>query len=214
MTEDIRHICAYLANGGIGVMPTDTVFGIVARAADPAAVARVDAVKGRTASAKMPIVLITHTAQMLQLCPSIPPSAVARAEQLWAWRGDDAAYIVRLCGAQARRRGVSVIVPCHDAQLAYLHKGSGGIAFRRITENTRTPDTNRLYDVITAVGPVIATSANRSGEDVVTHGAQARALFGDACDFYVSGTSLPATHPSMVVRLDVSPAAPLTIVRR
>jgi len=34
-----------LKNGGVGVMPTDTVYGLVARAEDPEAVARMYALK-------------------------------------------------------------------------------------------------------------------------------------------------------------------------
>lgn len=52
-----------LCRGGIAVLRTDTLYGIVARAEDEAAVQRVYAAKGRTPS-KSPIVLISNTRQL------------------------------------------------------------------------------------------------------------------------------------------------------
>ena len=212
MAQDTQQIIAALTQGGIGVMPTDTVYGIVAAAHDATAVARAEAVKGNRA-AKPLIVLITQTAQMIQLCPTLSPTMVARAEQLWARRGEDYAFLTHTVGTLPYARGISIIVPCRDTRSAYLHKESGGIAFRRIVKNAHTPDTNRLYDVITAVGPIIATSANRSGERVVEHSAQARAVFGTACDFYVGGMHV-AVQPSLVVRLCDDSTTPLAVVRQ
>ncbi len=213
MIQDIQHSITLLKHGGIGVMPTDTVYGIVASARDPKAVARVEALKGRQQQKPL-IVLITQAAQMQALCPTISMHSITRAEELWARRGDDYAFLMQAsAGVHSHNRGISVVVPCHDACVSYLHKGTGGIAFRRITHNVRTPEVRMLCDIIDVVGPVIATSANYSGGAVVRHSAQAEKIFGTACDFYIGGF-VAEQHPSLVVGLDDDVTAPLRIIRQ
>ena len=57
-------IVSLLINGGIGVLRTDTLYGIVARADDRVAVERVYTVKGRTPT-KPPIILVASLDQLL-----------------------------------------------------------------------------------------------------------------------------------------------------
>ncbi len=212
MTPELQHIIALVKDGGIGVMPTDTIYGIVASAHHPASVARVEAMKAKDRHKPL-IVLITQTVHMRTLCPTLSSDDLARADLLWARRGDDYAFLARTVDDDTlNTRGISIILPCTDPQTAYLHKGTGGLAFRRITKNARCPHGNALYDVIDAVGPLIATSANRSGAASVHHHAQAQKIFGDACDFYSGGT-ITETQPSLVVRLE-SGVPPLQIVRQ
>lgn len=59
-TDDIARI---LRDGGVGILLTDTIYGIVARADDPKAVQRVYELKRRTPS-KPPISLIADVAQL------------------------------------------------------------------------------------------------------------------------------------------------------
>lgn len=62
-------IIAALQRGGIGVVRTDTLYGIVARADDEAAVQRVYELKGRDQT-KSPIVLVSNVEQLYDNFPS------------------------------------------------------------------------------------------------------------------------------------------------
>ncbi len=74
-----REVIQDLRNGGVVVLRTDTLYGIVARADNEAAVERVYNVKGRTLS-KSPIVLIASLEQMFD---EYGPDELARLSSLW-----------------------------------------------------------------------------------------------------------------------------------
>ncbi len=90
-----------LRTGGVGVLRTDTVYGIICLAKDEVAVERVFKLKGRDA-AKSPIVLIEHLDQMydtpseseLRLAEDFWPGPVtiihpSTQSPLWIRRGND-----------------------------------------------------------------------------------------------------------------------------
>ena len=95
-----------IKSGGVGVIRTDTLYGIVARADDTVAVERVFQIKQRTPS-KPPIVLIASTDQLFDKYPN----------QVYAylnanWPGP-----------------VSIILPS-KANLDWLARGSSSISYR------------------------------------------------------------------------------------
>jgi len=95
-----------LKAGSIGVIPTDTVYGVVCRAADQQAVARLYALKQRE---HKPGTVIAASVDQLQAL-GLKHRYLAAVEQFWPGP-------------------VSVIIPC-GAALQYLHKGKNGIAVR------------------------------------------------------------------------------------
>jgi L-threonylcarbamoyladenylate synthase len=95
-----------LLGGGVGVMPTDTVYGLVARAADRKAVARLYELKRR--ERKPGTVIAASVEQLVEL-------------------GVDARYLQRV--AYLWPNAVSVIVPA-DSDLAYLHQDRGDFPVR------------------------------------------------------------------------------------
>ncbi|HVC36414.1 MAG TPA: L-threonylcarbamoyladenylate synthase [Candidatus Dormibacteraeota bacterium] len=92
--------------GTIGVMPTDTLYGLVCRAEDPAAVARLYSLKKR--HQKPGTLLAANVGQLVKL--GLKRRYLKAVEQYWP-------------GA------VSVIIPC-GPQLSYLHQGLQGLAVR------------------------------------------------------------------------------------
>jgi L-threonylcarbamoyladenylate synthase len=92
--------------GTIGVIATDTIYGLVARAADPAAVARLYALKTR--ENKPGTVVAANVEQLVDL--GLKPRYLKAVAQFWP-------------GA------VSVIIPC-GPELEYLHLGKNGLAVR------------------------------------------------------------------------------------
>lgn len=101
------NIASHLLNpGSIAVIPTDTVYGVVARAADPAAVSRLYELKRRE---NKPGTLVgANIDQLVGL--GIKRRYLTAVEQFWP-------------GA------VSVIIPC-GPELEYLHQGKNSLAIR------------------------------------------------------------------------------------
>ena len=92
--------------GTIGVIPTDTIYGVVARAADHKAVARLYELKKR--DAKPGTLVAANIDQLVEL--GIPRRYLKAVLQFWP-------------GA------VSVVIPC-GPELEYLHKGARSLAVR------------------------------------------------------------------------------------
>src|SRR5262249_701078 len=97
----------YLQNpSAVGVIPTDTVYGLVARAADKAAVERLYKLKSR--EHKPGTIIAASIEQLVDL--GIKRRYLKAVEQFWP-------------GA------VSVIIPC-GPELEYLHQGLQSLAVR------------------------------------------------------------------------------------
>jgi len=92
--------------GAVGVLPTDTVYGLVARAADSTAVKRLYDLKLR--EGKPGTIIAASVDQLVSL--GLKARYLKAVEQFWP-------------GA------VSVIIPC-GPELEYLHEGKGGLAVR------------------------------------------------------------------------------------
>ncbi|MEO7905222.1 MAG: L-threonylcarbamoyladenylate synthase [Candidatus Saccharimonadales bacterium] len=95
-----------LRSGGMTVLRTDTLYGVVARADDQHAVERVYALKQRTPT-KSPIVLI---GSLDQLFDSYDPTTIDRLNALWPAK-------------------VSIILPAVTAP-QWLQRGNGSVAYR------------------------------------------------------------------------------------
>lgn len=158
-----------LISGGIVVMRTDTIYGILALASDEKAVEKIYAAKQRDLS-KQCIVLISD-----------PDSVPAHSEMIRHY-------------TEANDTPTSVIVPASD-EPEWLLRGGNSVAYRVIK-------TGILKEVIDAVGPLVAPSANPESELPAKNIAEARAYFGDAVAVYVDGGEVPETvHPSHIIRI-------------
>src|SRR6266567_4280535 len=91
--------------GAVGVIPTDTVYGLVARAADQAAAARLYEIKKR--EAKPGTLMAANSGQLEEL--GLKHRYLKAVEQFWP-------------GA------VSVVIPVGDPALKYLHQGKMSLA--------------------------------------------------------------------------------------
>lgn len=157
--------------GAIGVIPTDTVYGLAAQAADREAVARLYKLKEREAK---PGTLIAASIEQLEEL-GLKHRYLKAVEQFWP-------------GA------VSVIIPAADPALAYLHQGKMSLA-------VRIPANPKLQKLLKQTGPLLTTSANPPGQPTATTIAQAKAYFGDKVDFYEDDGDLSDRQPSTVIRI-------------
>lgn len=94
-----------LHDNGVGVIPTDTVYGVVCRAADETAVTRLYALKKR--EAKPGTIIAAQSEDLVRL--GIKSRYLKPVLHYWP-------------------NPISVVIPTHD--LRYLHQGVGSIAVR------------------------------------------------------------------------------------
>ena len=171
--DDILTAARSLRDGGIVVLRTDTIYGIVARADDRAACERVYEAKGRDAS-KPCIVLV---ADADQIWDDVSREAFIRAQVVV---GDEP---------------TSVVVPAGPKTPEWIPHGNGTVAFRE-------PNKHSLRELLAATGPLIAPSANPAGDEPAATIDQATTYFGDAVDVYVDGGEVRDAKPSHVITVD------------
>lgn len=159
--------------GQIGVIPTDTLYGLVGSALSPAAVEQIYRVRARDLDKPL-IVLITNESDLSQL--GIKASVMQKQFMAKYWPGP-----------------VSAVLPCPLPKFEYLHRGTGTLA-------VRLPDNRRLCQLIAQAGPIVAPSANPQSQPPAETLEQAQQYFGDQVDFYVEGGRL-AGPPSTLVDL-------------
>lgn len=157
--------------GAVGVIPTDTVYGLVARAGDQTAVARLYEIKAR--EAKPGTVIAANMEQLEGL--GLKHRYLKAVEQFWP----DA---------------VSVVIPVGDPQLKYLHQGKLSLA-------VRVPADKMLQTLLGQTGPLLTSSANQPGQPTATTIQQAQDYFGGHVDFYEDGGDLSDRQPSTIIRV-------------
>lgn len=153
------------------MLATDTLYGLVARALDKKAVTRIYKLKQRQPQ-KPFIILIANTGDLAQF--GIEP--LAGLEKYWPGP-------------------TSIILPCTDTGLAYLHRGTKSLAFR-------LPAKPSLRRLIKATGPLVAPSANPEGLPPARTITEAKAYFADSVDFYQPGRT--TAKPSKLIRINNS----------
>jgi len=161
-----------LANGHVGVIPTDTIYGIVASAHSPEAVHRLYVLKDREGMGKTGTIIAANLQQLIDL--GIAAEHLERAAHLWP-------------------NPISVELPLDDS-LHYIHKGSGHNAFRIVAND----DVRKLLE---QTGPLLTSSANLAEQPSATTMREAQQYFGDKVDMYVEGGDLSGRPPSTVVVL-------------
>jgi len=160
-----------LISGGIGVIPTDTVYGIVAKASDVDAVTKLYALKNR--EHKPGTVIAANIQQLIKL--GVPESILKKIDDRF-WPGP-----------------ISVVIDLTD-KFDYLHQGVGGVAFR-VVDN---PKTKVLLE---KTGPLLTSSANQPGMPTSININEAINYFGDSIDFYLDGGEITNQPPSTIIRI-------------
>ena len=179
-SADIQSAITALKKGGLVVLRTDTLYGIVAKATDEQAVSKVYQAKKRNAH-KQCIVLITNE----HLAASPKPLTIYGQQ------------IMQI--SDQSLRPTSLIVPGSNEPAWLLAQGQPGdqtMAYRLVNQP-------KLVEIINSVGPLIAPSANPEGLMPAANIAQAKQYFGDLVDFYLDGGEVPViAAASQIVRLD------------
>lgn len=110
--QNLSEAIRFLNDGKVGVIPTDTVYGLVARAADQQAVKQLYELKDR--ESKPGTIIAASVDQLVEL--GIPRRYLKAVEQYWP-------------------NPLSVVVPI-GFELAYLHLGKRSLAVRIPSDET------------------------------------------------------------------------------
>lgn len=172
-----------LSVGHLACLPTDTLYGLHAKADYPRAAERLAAVKGYAAGERAFILLVKDLA------------TIERYAEL-----DGAAR-----GHVERHLGISIsfilkaLPETPEDWTTEAEDGSRRIAFR-------TPDTPFLAELLAILSaPLLSTSANLAGERPLERAAEIVKLFGDSLDLVVS-------DPQLERRVDEEGLIPSTLV--
>lgn len=165
-------ITQILKDGGVGLLPTDTVYGLSASVYDEKAVERIYSLKGRDSGVPL-IVLISDIQDLSSFKVSLDKDTRGILEKNWPGK-------------------ISFILPVGSGY-KYISRGVGSIAFRM-------PDRGELLSLLRETGPLVSTSANPTGQPPAHCVAAAREYFGDALDFYKDNGDLHS-EPSTLVDL-------------
>ena len=162
-----------LGSGGVAVMPTDTIYGIVGSALDAGVVGKIYEIRKRDTS-KPFIVLISDMGELAKFSVSLSLKQIEKLSQVWPGP-------------------TSVILDVADPDLEYLHRGKNSISFR-------VPSISELRELLGKVGPLVAPSANPQGEVPAQDISQAKNYFGDQVSVYVDGGEVKG-NASRIIRL-------------
>ncbi|MDA8109313.1 MAG: L-threonylcarbamoyladenylate synthase [Betaproteobacteria bacterium] len=175
MTPEIRRAAEILRAGGLVAFPTETVYGLGAGAANPEAVARLFAVKGRPADHPV-IVHFADAEQAFGWAREVPPGARRLAARFWP---GPLTMILR----RAARVGDFV---------------TGG----QDTVGLRVPAHPVAQELLKAFGGAVAApSANRFGRVSPTRAEHVRADLGDEVDLVLEGGASEVGIESTIVDL-------------
>ena len=163
----------YLSSGKIGVIPTDTIYGVAASALSKKAVARAYKILKRD-TIKPFIVLIGSLADLKLFNVKLDKKTGIIIKKIWPGK-------------------ISAILPISSAKFHYLHRGTKSLAFR-------LPKKKSLLTILQKTGPLISTSANPQGKKPAKTISEAKKYFGDSIDFYVNIGKIES-QPSTLIEI-------------
>lgn len=153
----IEKIIEILHNGGIVVIPTDTIYGISARALDEEAVEKVHAIKDW--NSQKPFIILISSIEDLKTFGVEPDNFTSEIiSKYWPDK-------------------ITIILDCSSDKFSYLHLGAKSLAFR-------IPDKKDLIELIKKTGPLVSTSANPENQKPASTISEAKKYFGNKVDFY------------------------------
>lgn len=160
--------------GQVGVIPTDTIYGIVGSALNKKTVEEIYRLRKRSSNKPM-IILISSLDDLKKFDIKFTQTQDDFLKKIWP-------------------NPVSVVLPCTSKKFRYLHRGTNSLAFR-------VPRDRKLVDILKEVGPLVAPSANFEGEPPSQTIDEAKRYFGDQASFYVDGGRLESV-PSTLIQLN------------
>lgn len=181
--KQVERGISILKEGGIVAFPTDTVYGLGARADNRRAVERIYLIKERPRNMALPL-LLADISQINEVASSVPEVAWVLARNF-------------LPGA--------LTIVLHKSDLVYdIVTGGAG------TVGVRVPAHPVPIALIRGVGfPVVGTSANLSGRPSALSADEVRSQLGGKIDLVIDGGRCPGGKESTIV--DVTGETPVIL---
>jgi L-threonylcarbamoyladenylate synthase len=163
-----------LIAGGVVLYPSDTVYGLMCRADDPAAVARVGRLKGY--SGRRPYILLVSGIGMASGIAMLDgPGVTGLLGRLWPGP-------------------VTVVLPAAPSCHEWVRSQDGTVALRQPADPLSTM-------ILAGTGvPMVSTSANTAGGRPVLDPARIPAYLTASVDLFLDGGVLPDRGPSRIIR--------------
>ncbi len=187
--QAVRRARDVLQGGGLVVLPTETVYGVAARADDPNALSRLREVKSRKKDEAF-TVHIGKPSDADRFVPRIP--GLARRFIRKGWPGP-----------------LTLILDVPDPSVAPIMQASGELdaaaIYHQGTVGLRCPDdplTGRILCELDA--PVVAASANRKGDPPPRDGREAKRALGQQVDLLLDAGPTRYARPSTIVKVSGS----------
>lgn len=177
MSVSIADTVQCLTEGGVVLIPTDTVLGLAASPAHPAAIKRLYQLKDRPSEKNIAVMVANHT-QVLEIGARVD----GIAEKLLQ------SDLVP---------GALTIVFALSAETPEWLTGRTEIA-------VRLPNDQRLLEILTFAGPLLVTSANLSGQDTPEDARDAAQQLTALPDLVIDGKGQTAL-PSTIINCAVTP---------
>lgn len=162
-----------LKKGKVGVIPTDTIYGIVGSALNPEVVEKIYQLRKRSSDKPM-IILISSLDDLEKFGVKLTYKQKEFLQKNWP-------------------NPLSVILPVSGEKFKYLHRGTNSLAFRM-------PKDKKLLEMLRQTGPLVAPSANFESEKPAETAEEAKEYFADQVAFYVKGKI--KSKPSTIIKLN------------
>ncbi len=175
MQDDWLKAKKVLVNDGVAVIPTDTLYGLVASISSKKAIEKIYKIKERDKTKPL-IVLISSLKDLEKLDVKLEKEQAKFLEKIWPGK-------------------VSVLLSSKGQKFKYIHRGTGEIAFRMIGIKNKN-----LLNLIKKVGPIVAPSCNKESKKPAETIKEAKEYFGESVDCYISGGKRVG-EPSTLIRV-------------
>ncbi len=172
LAEGVAAAADGVRDGALVVLPTDTVYGIGADAFTHDAVAMLLETKGRGREMPPPV-LVPNARTVDGLAREVPDYARELIERFWPGP-------------------LTLVLKAHES-LAWDLGDTGG------TVALRMPDDAVALALLTEVGPMAVSSANRTGQPAATTVLEAATQLGADVEFYLDGGPSAGGAPSTIV---------------
>jgi L-threonylcarbamoyladenylate synthase len=173
--KDYQKAAGYLKNGKIGIIPTDTIYGISCSAFSKENVEKIYEIKQRDFD-KPFIILISSPKDLEKFKLKITEFHKKIFKKYWPGP-------------------VSIILDVKHDEFSYLHRGKSSLAFR-------LPNDEKLKSLLKITGPLVSTSANTSENPPINSLDEAVEIFDKKLDFMLDIGSLKNKNPSKIILIE------------
>lgn len=175
MKPDWQKAIRFLQKDGVVILPTDTLYGLVASVDSKKAIEKIYNIKERDKN-KALIVLISSLKDLEKFGIKLKKEEINFLNKIWPGE-------------------VSVLLFCKSTKFKHIHRGTNEIAFRMIGDKNKD-----LFNLLKKVGPIVAPSANKESFAPAETTKEANLYFGNDVDLYIN-EGKKTGNPSTLVRV-------------